>query len=218
MTFTPAEKKAFWELMDELKFRNDLENCSGPQVLVSIDPECPDEYGPVVGPYPNFDAAWEAAVEWQNELNTDNDGPAFRVFVSKFMQDRGAQVPDHEAALQRIRSLHVVTEAPGGAVTGYCCECASPWPCPTVHIANGWGDGEDDCYATGWCHHAGVKVPQLYEPPLTDDDVDNIVEEEEVVDEAWWLAPGAGRWVRYRHGDQGGEVRSFPRGFDPNGE
>jgi hypothetical protein len=64
--------------------------------------------------------------------------------------------------LQRIVQLHVKTDAGSGATTGFCAECDRAWPCQTVHVANGWGDGEDTCYTEGWCSHANVKVPVLY--------------------------------------------------------
>lgn len=71
--------------------------------------------------------------------------------------------------IQRIRGFHVNVEVDGGAVTGYCAECQQPYPCQTAHIANGWDDGENDCYATGWCHHAGVKVEKLYDQPTDEE-------------------------------------------------
>lgn len=63
---------------------------------------------------------------------------------------------------RRILDIHSKTDAGGGATSGFCSECDHAWPCQTYHIAAGWGDGEENCYADGWCSHAQVKVPVLY--------------------------------------------------------
>lgn len=55
--------------------------------------------------------------------------------------------------LHLIHSLHTKTEGAGGTTDGICAECGTLWPCRTVHLANGWGLG-DECYEAGWCEHA----------------------------------------------------------------
>ena len=60
-----------------------------------------------------------------------------------------------------IANLHRQGEEAGGITSGFCTECGWQYPCPTVHLANGWGEVHD-CEDAGWCQHAGV--------PLTPED------------------------------------------------
>lgn len=59
--------------------------------------------------------------------------------------------------LHLIASYHQKRVNENGMTDGCCEECDYLWPCRTVHIANGWGLG-DECYDTGWCAHAGTRV------------------------------------------------------------
>lgn len=59
--------------------------------------------------------------------------------------------------LDAIIRLHCKTVGQGGVTTGYCSACDYVWPCPTVHLANGWGDF-DDCFDEGWCDHVGMRL------------------------------------------------------------
>lgn len=59
--------------------------------------------------------------------------------------------------LHLIASYHQKRVNENGMTDGFCEECEYLWPCRTVHIANGWGLG-DECYDTGWCSHAGTRV------------------------------------------------------------
>lgn len=70
--------------------------------------------------------------------------------------------PIHGATvlLESIKSLHRNASIAGGAVTGYCAECDWQWPCPTAHLAHGWGDVAV-CAEQGWCSHAGVPLTKL---------------------------------------------------------
>lgn len=64
---------------------------------------------------------------------------------------------EHEYNLAAIIELHCKTTGPGGMTDGYCAECDYLWPCRTVHIASGWGLG-DECYADKWCVHVAAVV------------------------------------------------------------
>jgi hypothetical protein len=60
--------------------------------------------------------------------------------------------------LHRISNMHVKVQGEGGMSDGTCAECWHPWPCPTYHVAAGWGlDSFYDCEDEGWCSHAEVK-------------------------------------------------------------
>lgn len=59
--------------------------------------------------------------------------------------------------LHIIANLHQQGTEEGGIVTGFCTECSWQYPCPTVHVANGWGEIHD-CENVGWCQHAGVPL------------------------------------------------------------
>lgn len=59
--------------------------------------------------------------------------------------------------LTAIARLHSKQVDSGGGTDGGCAECGLPWPCRTVHYANGWGDPHP-CEDAGWCSHAGVPV------------------------------------------------------------
>ena len=61
--------------------------------------------------------------------------------------------------IRAISDLHQNTKTSGGAVTGYCCECNWQWPCPTYHIAAGWGvESYHECEEAGWCKHREVPM------------------------------------------------------------
>lgn len=67
-------------------------------------------------------------------------------------------------ALSLIVGLHQQVRDVGGMTSGYCAECSWQYPCPTVHLANGWGEIQE-CEEAGWCEHAGVP---LTPPPPPD--------------------------------------------------
>lgn len=59
--------------------------------------------------------------------------------------------------LGAIARLHRPTSAGGGESDGRCGGCDRPWPCPTAHLANGWGESRA-CEERGWCAHAGRRL------------------------------------------------------------
>lgn len=61
--------------------------------------------------------------------------------------------------MHRILGLHVKTEGPDGMTDGTCAECWHTWPCPTYHVAAGWGlDSFYECEDAHWCSHEGVPM------------------------------------------------------------
>lgn len=67
----------------------------------------------------------------------------------------GARIDSEK--LQRISGMHSKVEGANGTTDGTCAECGHPWPCPTAHIANGWGlDSFYECEDAGFCSHAGI--------------------------------------------------------------
>lgn len=62
---------------------------------------------------------------------------------------------DHvqSAKLSAIARLHRPSEAGEP-----CAPCRRPYPCPTVHLANGWGEIYE-CEKAEWCRHAEVRLP-----------------------------------------------------------
>lgn len=65
--------------------------------------------------------------------------------------------PSASEQLERIKNMHRKSEGEGGMTSGYCCECDYLWPCPTYHVAAGWGlDSFHDCAEARWCSHAEI--------------------------------------------------------------
>jgi hypothetical protein len=65
--------------------------------------------------------------------------------------------PTDSQLLDSVVGMHQGASGPGGITSGYCQECGTVWPCPTVHVAMGWGDWED-CWEEHFCNHAGVRL------------------------------------------------------------
>lgn len=60
--------------------------------------------------------------------------------------------------LHRIIGLHAKTEGVSGTTDGSCSECGHPWPCPTYHVAAGWGlDSFYECEDAEFCSHSGIR-------------------------------------------------------------
>lgn len=65
----------------------------------------------------------------------------------------------HSERNQRIAQMHTKVKGSGGMTDGTCAECGHLWPCPTYHVAVGWGlDTFYECEEAGWCSHAGVRL------------------------------------------------------------
>jgi hypothetical protein len=55
--------------------------------------------------------------------------------------------------ISAIARLH----RPGNTDRGSCIQCNRQYPCPTTHIANGWGEILD-CEKAEWCRHAEIRL------------------------------------------------------------
>jgi len=67
---------------------------------------------------------------------------------------------DYEAAylellgrLRDVEAFHAPTKSFMGMTSGYCSGCDWVWPCPTIHLANGWD--HNPCIDQAWCSHEG---------------------------------------------------------------
>jgi len=61
--------------------------------------------------------------------------------------------------LAAIRHLHRKIDAGIADVDGTCAECDHRWPCPSYHIAAGFGlDAFYRCEKHRWCSHLGVSL------------------------------------------------------------
>ena len=63
-----------------------------------------------------------------------------------------------DGALEQISHMHRKIDSGGGMTSGECAECSWQWPCPTYHVAQGWGDSYHDCAEQGWCEHEAVPL------------------------------------------------------------
>jgi hypothetical protein len=61
--------------------------------------------------------------------------------------------------LDAVRHLHRRIDAGVDGVEGLCAECDHRWPCPSYHIAAGFGlDAFYECEKHRWCSHLGVPL------------------------------------------------------------
>lgn len=65
-----------------------------------------------------------------------------------------------DGALEQISHMHRKIDSGGGMTSGECAECSWSWPCPTYHVAQGWGDTYHHCEDAGWCEHESVPLPR----------------------------------------------------------
>jgi hypothetical protein len=71
------------------------------------------------------------------------------------MKDYEAPYFDLLGRTQAVRAFHVRTRSSAGGLTGgYCAGCDWVWPCPTLHLLEGWD--YDACIEAAWCSHEAL--------------------------------------------------------------
>lgn len=78
----------------------------------------------------------------------DDQGTSWRDSV-RYLTDR----------INAIRALHV-KDVTNGMTDGGCKECGLGWPCPTFHLASGWGEMHA-CLDAGFCARVVVRADEM---------------------------------------------------------